>query len=140
MAQVLAERELLQPVAVLVVREADEAPDDAVIRKRVSVGHHAHFDKVLRIDALLEHVVDAVLPERLYCILVLCDRLLDVREGTFVELVGHLLVMVHSAQELQDGLLNRSTLLDLRVAVEEQANVAEDEDVGEDEPEDEEGI
>ena len=105
-AQVLAEGELLQTVAVLVVREADEAPYYAVVGERVSVGDHAHLDKVLRIDALLEHIVDAVLPQRLHSVLMLLDRLLDVREGTFIELIGHLLVVVHTAQELQDGLLN----------------------------------
>ena len=112
-AQVLAEGELLQAVAVLVVREADEAPDYAVVGERVSVGDHTHLDKVLRVHALLDHVVDAILPQRLHSVLVLLDRLLDVREGIFIELIGHLLVMVHTAQKLQDRLLDRGALLDL---------------------------
>ena len=48
--------------------------------------------------------------------------------------------MIHAPQELQDRLLDGGGLFNLRVAVEQEANVAEDEDVGQDEPEDEEGV
>ena len=48
--------------------------------------------------------------------------------------------MIDPPQELKDWLLDRSGLFDLRIAVEQKTDVAEDEDVGENEPKDKEGV
>ena len=61
MAQMLAEGELLQSITVFVVGEADEASDDTMVGEGISVGDHAHLDEILRIDTLLEHIVDTIL-------------------------------------------------------------------------------
>ena len=104
--KVFAEGELLQPISFLVVRKTDEASDNAMVRERVSVGDHAHLDKVLGIHTLLQHIVDAILAQSLHSRLVLLNRLLNVRKRAFVKLIGHLLVMVHSPQELKDRFLD----------------------------------
>jgi len=77
-AQVLAERELLESISFLVVSEANEAPDDSMVGEVISVGDYAHFNEVLRINTLLQHVVDPVLAQSLHCCLMLLDWLLDV--------------------------------------------------------------
>ena len=62
---------------------------------------------------MLEHIVDTIFAQRLYRVLMLLNRLLNIGQGAFIEFIGHLLVMIYSAQELQDGLLDRGTFLDL---------------------------
>ena len=106
MADVLAEWELLEPVTLLVVGEADEAADDAELGVAITVSDHTHFDEVLRVDALLEHVEDAVLAEHLDRLLVLYDLLLNVRTRVFIDLVGHFWVVIHPSKNLQGDLLD----------------------------------
>ena len=100
MTQVLAERELLEPVSVLVVVEADEAANDSIVGELVSIGDHPHLNELVLVDALLDQVVDAVLSEGLHCGLVLRYGLLNVLDGILVHLLGHLWVMVVLPQHL----------------------------------------
>lgn len=94
-AEVLAEGELLETVTLLVAAEANEAADQAKAVVALSVGDHAHLNEMLRVDALLQHIVNAVLAQSLHCRLVLVDFLLDVGHRVLVDVVRHLLVVVH---------------------------------------------
>ena len=77
-AQMLAERKLLQSITIFVVGETDETSDDTMVREGISVGDHAHLDEILRINSLLEHIVDTILSQCFNCVLVLLDRFLDI--------------------------------------------------------------
>ena len=78
MAQVLAEWELLQSIAFLVVIKANEASYDTEVDIVVSVSDDSHFDEMSRFDALLEQIVNAILSQGLHCGLVLVYLLLNV--------------------------------------------------------------
>ena len=52
-AHVLAKGELLEPVAILVICEANETAGHPMVSKLVSVGNYPHFDKVGRVHSLL---------------------------------------------------------------------------------------
>ena len=97
MTQMFAHGELLDPVTLLIVTEADEASRYPVVDKRFTISHDAHLDKVLRIDTLLKHIVDAVLTQSFHCRLMLLYRLLDISERAFVHLTGHFLIMIDSS-------------------------------------------
>jgi len=74
----LAERELLESVTFFIVTETDEASDDSEVDKGVAICDHANFDKMSRVDSLLDHVVDPVLAQSFYCDLVSYYLLLNV--------------------------------------------------------------
>ena len=78
MAQMLAEWELLQTIAVSVIVEADKAAYDAMICKLIPISDHAHLNKVVLIDTLLDHVIDAILPKCFHRCLMLTNSLLYV--------------------------------------------------------------
>ena len=124
--KMLAVREHLQSIALLVVGEANEASHDPMVNIRVSVSHNSHLDEVSWIHALLKHIVDSVLSECLNSRLMLHNWLLNVCQAGIVEFVGHLLVMIDTAKYLERVLFNRCGLFDLRVAVEDEANEAQD--------------
>ena len=136
MTQVLAKGELLESVSILVAIKADEAANDPIVSKLVSVGDHSHLDELILVDTLLDHVVDAVFAQSLHCCLVLCNGLLDVLDRILVHLLGHLWVMIVLSEHLQGRLFDLGRLLDLRVSVADETDVAEDQHVGKDEPED----
>ena len=86
MAEMLTVRELLEPVTLFVVSEANEASDNTQVDKLISVGDHSHLDKILWVHSLLDHVVYAILTQCLHCVLVLGDLLLDVLNRVFIDL------------------------------------------------------
>ena len=129
-AQMLAKWELLQTISVSVIVEADKAAYDAMICKLIPIRDHAHLNKVVLINTLLNHVIDAILPQRLHCGLMLRNSLLYVLYGCLIHLLGHLRVVIVLAQHLQCGLFDLGGLFYLGVAIADQADVAEDEDVG----------
>ena len=106
MAKVLAVWELLQSVALLVIREADETAHNSVVYVGVSICDHTHFYEVSRVNALLDHIVDAVLTESLHRGLVLLNGLLDIGERAIIHLTCHLLIMIDPPQQLQRGFLD----------------------------------
>ena len=130
MTQVLAEGKLLESISILVAIEADEAANDPIVGELVSVGDHSHLDELVLVDTLLDHVIDAVLAQSLHCCLVLCNGLLDVLDRILVHLLGHLWVMIVLSEYLQGRLFDLGRLLDLRVSVADETDVAEDQHVG----------
>ena len=78
MAQVPAVRKLLNTIALLIVSETDKASDDSMVNKRLSVGYHAHFNEILGMHALLNHVVDSIFAECFHGGLASLDLLLDI--------------------------------------------------------------
>ena len=124
--KMLAMGEHLESITLFVVGEANETSDDTMVDVRVSICHDSHLDEIGWVHALLKHVVDTVLTECLNSRLMLHDRLLDICQASIVEFVGHLLVMIHTAKNLERVLFNRCGLFDLRVAVEDKANEAQD--------------
>ena len=97
MTEMLAVRELLQSVALLVVWEAYEATHDAVVYVGISVSDYTHFYEVSRVNALLDHIVDAVLAKSFDSRLMLLYRLLDISERAIVHLTSHFLIMIDSS-------------------------------------------
>lgn len=66
MTNVLAVRELLEPVTVLVAREAYKTANDAESSIAITIGDHTHFDEMSGIDPLLQHIEDTILAKHLY--------------------------------------------------------------------------
>ena len=93
-AQMLAEWELLQTITVFVIVEADKAAYDSMISKLIPISHHAHLNKVILIDALLDHVIDAILPQCFHRCLMLTNSLLYVLHRCLIHLLGHLRVVI----------------------------------------------
>ena len=140
MTKMFAVWELLQSVTLLVVWKTYEAAYNAVVYVGISVSNYTHFYEVSWVNALLNHIVDAVLTKSFYSSLMLLNRLLNISKRAIIHLTSHLLIMVDSSKQLQRGFLDRSWLFDLWVSVENEADVAENEHVRKDEPENKEGV
>ena len=95
MTEMLAERKLLQSVTLLIVWEAYEAAYNAVVYVGISVSDYSHFYEMSRINALLNHIVDAVLAKSFHCSLMLLNGLLDISERAIIHLTSHFLIMVY---------------------------------------------
>ena len=63
----------------------------------ISVSNYTHFYEVSWVNALLDHIVDAVLTKSFYSSLMLLNRLLNISKRAIIHLTGHLLIMVDSS-------------------------------------------
>ena len=57
----LADWELLKSVTFFVICKAYKTPNNAIVNEGLAISDHPHFDKVLGVDSLLDHIVDAIL-------------------------------------------------------------------------------